>query len=301
MTAEQIAFQAGVAVPLAKGICRVLAPNPSPMTYHGTNSYLVGEQELAVIDPGPDLPDHLAALLAAINGRKVSHILITHSHLDHSPLAAALSRETGAPIYAFGPSDAGQSPIMRELAAKGLTGGGEGVDHNFRPDILLADGETVAGRDWQITAHHTPGHFGNHLCFAFGEHIFSGDLVMDWATSLVSPPDGDLTDFRASCRAMRHLNAKILWPGHGGPVQNPKARIDWLLNHRQDREDQIIAALSAGKHSAATLTKAIYTDIQPALWPMAERNVFAHLIDLYARNRISAEPELSIHAEFALM
>ncbi|MBT8411798.1 MAG: MBL fold metallo-hydrolase, partial [Octadecabacter sp.] len=190
---------AGEAVTVEDGLTRVLAPNASPMTYWGTNSYILGHDRVAVIDPGPDDPKHLASLIRAIAGRPVSHILVTHSHLDHSPLARALSQATDAPVLAFGDSNAGRSVAMQELAASGLMGGGEGVDPTFAPDILVADGDTITGDGWALTALHTPGHFGNHLSFLWGDVAFTGDHLMDWATSLVSPPDGDLTDFMASC------------------------------------------------------------------------------------------------------
>lgn len=300
-TPADTAPPAGLPEQLAPGIRRVLAPNPSPMTYWGTNTYLVGTRDLAVIDPGPDLDAHLAAILAAVPaGGSVSHILVTHAHLDHSPLSRRLARETGAPVLAYGDAGAGRSAVMQRLAGAGLIGGGEGVDAGFAPDRCLADGETVAGADWSLTALWTPGHFGNHMCFAFGDAVFSGDLVMGWASSLVSPPDGDLTDFMASCAALRARAPRVLHPGHGAPVADPVARLDWLTGHRRSREAAILAQLQAGPSDIPALTRRIYTDTPAKLIPAAERNVLAHLVDLQARGQVSATPGLSVTAVFSV-
>ncbi|WP_296427596.1 MBL fold metallo-hydrolase [Yoonia sp.] len=296
----EFAPQPGAPLRLAPGVTLVLAPNPSPMTCLGTNTYLVGHQTLAVIDPGPDDPAHLAALMAAIAGRHVSHILLTHSHLDHSPLARPLAAATGAPIYAFGDSNAGRSDVMRALADQGLTGGGEGMDQAFAPDVVLADGAQIIGADWQLTALHTPGHIGNHLCFCWNDIVFTGDHVMGWASSLVSPPDGDLGDFMRSCARLEMIGGRVFYPGHGAPIHDPAARLHWLIAHRNTRESQIIAALSATSETIPALTRAIYVDIAPSLMPAAERNVFAHLIELHQRGVVKADPTLGLTAQFRL-
>lgn len=285
---------------LAALLSVVVAPNASPMTHTGTNTYLIGDRELAVIDPGPNDPAHLAALMRTIAGRKVSHILLTHSHLDHSPLARPLAAQTGAPVLAFGRSDAGRSAVMRQLAEQGLTGGGEGIDHDFTPDITLADGAFVTGAEWSLTAIHTPGHMGNHMCFQWQNAVFTGDHVMGWASSLVSPPDGDLTDFMRSCGRLVTVGAGRFYPGHGAPIVDPAGRLDWLLAHRKGREAQIVAQLSQGARNVATLTRQIYADTPAHLIPAAERNVFAHLIDLFQRGLVSARPRLEPRAVFHL-
>lgn len=285
---------------LAPLLSVIVAPNASPMTHTGTNTYLIGDTELAVIDPGPDNPAHLAALMRSIAGRKVSHILLTHSHLDHSPLARPLAAQTGAPVLAYGRSDTGRSAVMRQLAEQGLTGGGEGIDHDFTPDITLTDGAVVTGAEWRLTAMHTPGHMGNHLCFQWQDAIFTGDHVMGWASSLVSPPDGDLTDFMRSCARLATVGAGRFYPGHGAPIDDPAGRLDWLIAHRKGREAQIVAQLSQGARDVATLTRQIYADTPAQLIPAAERNVFAHLIDLFQRGLINAVPRLDQQAEFSL-
>ena len=289
----------GILQDLGSGIARVLAPNPSPMTFWGTNSYLLGDRSVAVIDPGPASPAHLQALLKAIGGRTVTHILVTHSHVDHSPLARPLAEATGAPVLAFGDSQAGRTAAMDRLAAQGLAGGGEGVDPDFAPDILLADGATLEGEEWRLEAFHTPGHFGNHLCLRHGDDLFSGDHVMGWATSLISPPDGDLTDFMASTRRLTEIGAARALPGHGDPVDALDARLRWLIGHRLGREAQILAALASGPSTCEALTAAIYNDVAPALLSAAARNVFAHLVDLVGRGAVTATPNLSVNATFS--
>lgn len=290
----------GVVHELRSGLQRILAPNPSPMTFRGTNTYIIGQNSLAVIDPGPDDLQHLFAILAAVKDKPVTHIFVTHSHLDHSPLSVALAEETGARIVAFGDSDAGQSKIMQRLAKDGLADGGEGVDRNFRPDVALADGEAIAGDGWAIRAIHTPGHMGNHLCYGWEDVIFTGDLVMGWASSMVSPPDGDVNDFMQSCRKLQGVDASVFYPGHGAPIEDPQGRIDWLIAHREGRTAQIIAALRDGPASVHELTQQIYTDASSGLLRAAARNVFAHLVALQEQGLVTAHPGLASDAEFHL-
>ena len=281
----------GAADAIAPGLRRVLAPNPSPMTFRGTNSYILGEGRVAVIDPGPDLPGHLEALLAALApGESVSHIFVTHSHLDHSPLARPLAAATGAPVLAFGESAAGRRGDLVALA--GL-GGGEGVDTGFSPDLRLSDGDTVEGAGWRLTAIHTPGHMGNHLCFAWETALFTGDHVMGWASSMVSPPDGDLGAFMASLNRLAARPERVLYPGHGAPVPDGPARIAELLAHRRAREAQILEALAAGPATPAAIARAIYTDTPPALLPAATRNVLAHLIELTDKSLAAPVSEMA--------
>lgn len=304
MNPEILAFDppTGIAEVLEPGLRRVLAPNPSPMTFRGTNTYLLGTGGIAVIDPGPDDPDHLQAILAALTpGQHVSHILVTHAHVDHSPLSRALSAHTGAPVLAFGDVFSGRSSAMTQLADKGLAGGGEGIDAGFCPDICLKDGETLQGDGWQVEALHTPGHFGNHLAFGWNQACFCGDLVMGWASSLVSPPDGDLTDFLASCERLRTRDWRVFHSGHGAPITAPADRLDWLISHRLGREAEILQALSAGPARAYDLACQIYTDTPTALMGAATRNVFAHLVDLAGKNIVKPSQSLESDAVFELI
>jgi glyoxylase-like metal-dependent hydrolase (beta-lactamase superfamily II) len=292
----------GVAVEIATDLRRIVAPNPSPMTFRGTNTYLLGATELAVIDPGPDDPVHLDAILRAVlPGQKITHIIVTHAHLDHSPLARALSQATGAPVSAFGDCTAGRSEVMTRLARTGLMQGGEGVDDSFQPDLLLGEGDTIFGAGWSLEVIHTPGHFGNHISLGWGDHLFSGDLVMGWSTSLVSPPDGDLTDFMASCHKLLERPWVCFHPGHGAPVSDPADRTQWLITHRTKREREILTALQKGPANAQTLARFIYTDVPPALLPAATRNVLAHLVDLFGKSQVAPKNQLSADGEFQLV
>lgn len=304
MDAQMLAFnpEPGVAVELEPKVRRILAPNPSPMTFRGTNTYLVGTVDLAVIDPGPDSAAHLEAILAAVTpDQSITHICVTHAHLDHSPLAEALSAKTGAPILAFGGPEAGRSAVMQKLAETGLAGGGEGVDASFAPDILVADGDHIEGTDWKLEVIHTPGHFGNHLAFGFEDVCFVGDHVMGWASSLVSPPDGDLTDFMQSCEKLSERHWRVFHAGHGAPIEAPGERLDWLMTHRRSREAEILQALKDGPRTAGALAALIYNETPAALLPAATRNVFAHLIDLQGKSIVRVVGKLRQTAIFELL
>ncbi len=291
----------GLCASLGNGIRRILAPNPSPMTLHGTNSYLIGTGDVALIDPGPNIAAHATAIMAALNpAERISHILVTHSHIDHSPLARPMAQALGVQIYAYGNATAGRSPQMQALADAGLVAGGEGVDADFAPDITLADGETLAHGDWSLTAIHTPGHFCNHLCFALGDVLFSGDHVMGWASSLVSPPDGDMAAYMASTRKLAAQSWSTFHSGHGAPITDPAARLAFLLNHRRAREAAILAELADGPTTIQTLTQTLYADTPPALQLAAGRNVLAHLLDLMAQARVTAHPAPGLSAQYSL-
>ncbi len=285
---------------IGDGVRRIVAPNPGPMTHWGTNTWIVGEGEVAVIDPGPPDPAHLAALLAAIEGEEVTHILITHAHADHSPLARSLAEATGAEVLAFGPPESGRSDTMIELAASGQVGGGEGMDSAFAPDRTLSEGDRLSGLGWTIDVLHTPGHFAGHLAFRLGDTLFSGDHVMDWSTSLVSPPDGDLAAFMETSARLAALGVSRCLTGHGGAVDDPADRLSWLIAHRKAREAAILNALGLRAAAIPDITAKVYTDAPPEMLPAAARNVFAHLIDLTNRKLVVAEPKLSVAALYRL-
>ena len=289
----------GIAEDLEPGLRRIVAPNPSPMTYRGTNTYLLGTKALAVIDPGPNSDAHLKAILDAIQpGQSVSHIVVTHTHLDHSPLARALSQATQAPIYAFGDAQAGRSHVMVNLAMTGEIGGGEGIDTDFLPDVTVKNGDRITGDDWALDVIHTPGHIGNHICLGWGTRCFTADHVMGWASSLVSPPDGDLTDFMTSCRTLQSVQWDVFYPGHGAPIAHPTARLNWLISHRMARETAILAHLNTAPGTAFDLAQKIYTETPPALLGAATRNVLAHLIDLYGKSLVETDGSLHADATF---
>jgi glyoxylase-like metal-dependent hydrolase (beta-lactamase superfamily II) len=267
---------------------RVLAPNPSAMTAQGTNTWIVGRGAVAVIDPGPDDARHLEAILSALEpGERVSHILVTHAHRDHSGLAPALAARTGAPVLAFGGATDGMRPTM---AARGLTGdGGEGIDAGFAPDLRLGDGAVVEGSGWRLEALHTPGHLGNHLCFAMDDLCFTGDHVMGWSTSIVSPPEGDMTAYMASLAELARRRWSAFLPGHGPDVADPAQRLAELAGHRRQRERDILSALEDGPADAGGIALRLYTATPPALMRAAERNVLAHLLDLEERMLVAAD------------
>lgn len=303
---EQSRFNPVIGKPerVGPGIRRVVAPNPSPMTFRGTNTYLVGQRDIAVIDPGPPDEAHLAAIMNALEGhQRISHIFVTHSHVDHSPLAMVLAQFTGTKVHAYGPSTAGRAAVMAGLEN---LGGGEGVDETFMPDVPLPHLGEVAGSDWCLRALHTPGHMGNHLSFeldvdgAPSGHVFCGDLVMGWSTSLVSPPDGHVSDFLASLEMLsQRAGHAVYHPGHGAPIEDPAGRMAQLAAHRRAREAQILEVLGAQPMAAAGLAEAIYVDLDPRLLPAAARNVLAHLIDLTARNEVSPAGALSEETVFS--
>jgi len=264
------------------------ADNPGPLTGAGTNTYLLGRGSVIVIDPGPALPGHLQAILAALHpGDHVAAILVTHSHLDHSALARSLADATGAPVLGCGPAGSGRSPTMKRLACAGLTGGGEGCDRTYRPDRPLMDGEklTIGGVTVEVIA--IPGHTGCHLAFATQGRLFAGDTVMGWSTSLVSPPDGDMGAYMATLGKLAGRDWAVIHPGHGAMVTDAAGRLSDLIAHRQTREAAILAALSNRPATAADLARLIYTTTPAALLPAATRNVLAHLINLSDRTLVT--------------
>ena len=266
----------GTLLQISPRIGRVLAPNPSPMTYTGTQTYLVGTEELAVIDPGPASNDHLVALLAAIGDRPVRAILCTHTHRDHSPAAGPLAAQTGAPVI-------GCAPLV--LHDDGPRADAP-FDASYKPDRILADGEQVAGEGWTLEAVATPGHTSNHLCFALIEEsaLFTGDHVMGWATSVISPPDGDMADYMRSMQRLLDRHDAIYYPAHGDPVPNPRRLVRGMMGHRKQREGQIMRFLERnGASEIPAMVAQMYKGVDPRLHPAAGRSVLAHLIDLDGR------------------
>ena len=283
---------------VAPGIRRILAPNPSPMTHWGTNSYLIGEARVVLVDPGPDLTDHRDALLRAIGPAEVAFILVTHAHNDHSRLAPEMSERTGAPVLAFGAPESGRSEVMDRLAASGRVGGGEGVDHGFRPNQTLGHGDSLEVDGHRIEAIHTPGHFPGHLSFDVGGVLLSGDHVMDWSTTLISPPEGDVAAFLRSCDHLLELEHDLYLPAHGAPIQEPSVRVSALAAHRRTREEQILNALVSGPGTPDQIARTVYHDLAPGLLPAAARNVLAHLVDLSERGLVQADPEIGWDAHY---
>jgi glyoxylase-like metal-dependent hydrolase (beta-lactamase superfamily II) len=267
----------GAVEQVAPGVRRILCGNPGPFTFRGTNTYIIGRGEVAVLDPGPVDEAHLAAILRATAGEKVAHILVSHTHRDHSPGVAALAAATGARRFGFGPH-------MTPPDA-----GGEGGDHAFRPDVLLPDGAALESADFRLTALHTPGHCANHLCFALeglGNEgvLFSADHVMSWSTTVVSPPDGDMAAYMASLAKLAARDDRLYLPGHGPKLADPAPFVAALAAHRREREQRVLDALRAAKRAtAAALVAPVYgPELDPRLAPAAARSLLAHLIKLAA-------------------
>jgi len=287
----------GVVDEVRPGVRRVLCDNPSPFTFTGTVSYIVGRGKVAIIDPGPDNEAHAAALLDAVRGETVTHILVTHTHRDHSPNTARIKMATGATVYAEGPHRASRPRFESEKHSPE-----SGADRDFRPDVAVSHGDSIDGDGWRLEAVATPGHTANHLAFAWSERklSFVGDHVMGWSTSIVAPPDGAMTDYMASLDKLLARHDKIFLPGHGGPVMNPHKFMRGLKTHRKMRERSIIERLKTGDRTIAEMVAQIYRDTDPRLHGAAGLSVLAHLEDLVARGVVETDSEPSIDASYAL-
>lgn len=287
----------GTAVPVAPGVQRLTVNNPSPFTFHGTNSYIVGDRSVAVIDPGPEDEAHFAALMAALEGREVTHIAVSHTHRDHSPLTRRLKEATGAIVVAEGPHRA-----ARPLHAGETNPFAESADSEFRPDIMLGEGDRVEGDGWTLAAVLTPGHTANHAAFALENSgiLFSADHVMAWATSIVAPPDGAMSDYMASLDKLLQRDDRIFFPGHGGPVTDPPAFLRALRTHRRMRERAVLERIKAGDRHIADMVKAIYRETDPRLHGAAGLSVLAHIEDLLEKGLIATEGYPSLAAAYEL-
>ncbi len=271
---------------IAPLVRRVLACNPSPFTFTGTQTYIVGDgAEVAVIDPGPADPEHLGAMLAAVGEAKVVAICCTHTHRDHSPAAAPLKALTGAPIVGCAPLTLDDDGPRADAA----------FDPDYRPDRVLADGETISGQGWTLEAVTTPGHTSNHVCFALAETgaMFTGDHVMGWSTSVVSPPDGDMTDYLASLQKLYEREQDtVYFPAHGPAVEKPRQLVRGMIGHRRQRERQILRQIEEGNHTVAAMVPLMYKGVDERLWPAAGRSVLAHLLDLERRRLVTRQDDI---------
>ena len=285
----------GVPEQVMPGVRRLLCNNPSPFTFKGTVSYIIGTGEVAIIDPGPDDPAHIAALLDAVHGQTVTHIFVTHTHRDHSPAVSAVKAATGALVLAEGPHRAARPLNVGEAPRLDASN-----DADFRPDLALADGEVVSGRGWTIEAVATPGHTANHMSYALQgtDVLFSGDHVMAWSTPVVAPPDGSMGDYMVSLEKLRARSEQIYLPGHGGAVTNAPRFVAAYILHRKAREAAIVRQLEKGESDIPALVSAVYANLDPRLVRAAGMSVLAHLEDLVARGTILSDGPPSITGRY---
>ncbi len=282
----------GTAVKVAENVQRLTVNNPSAFTFHGTNSYIVGGHSVAVIDPGPEDEAHFQALMRALEGREVTHIFVSHTHRDHSPLAKRLKAATGAVTVAEGPHRA-----ARPLHEGERNPFAESADSDFVPDLALGNNETVTGDGWALTALHTPGHTANHAAFALDRDgiVFSADHVMAWATTIVAPPDGAMSDYMASLDRLLERDDRLFLPGHGGPVNDPAAFMRGLRTHRRMREKAVLTRIKAGDRTIAEMVKMIYRSTDPRLHGAAALSVLAHIEDLIEKGLVETDGPPSLN------
>jgi glyoxylase-like metal-dependent hydrolase (beta-lactamase superfamily II) len=290
-------LEPGRAEEIVPGVRRVVADNPGPFTFKGTLTYILGRGKVAIIDPGPDDPNHIKAVLDAVRGETVTHIFVTHTHRDHSPATPAIKAATGATVYAEGPHrasrplNAGEAPRMEASN-----------DIDFRPDHALADGEVVSGAGWALEAVTTPGHTANHMAFALkdSDAMFSGDHVMGWSTTIVAPPDGAMTDYMNSLNKLTARSEQVYLPGHGGAIREAPRFVAGLILHRKAREASILHRLGKGETDIATIVRAVYIGLDPRLVNAAGFSVLAHMEDLVARGAVVTEGPPSINGVYRL-
>lgn len=289
---RKLDFQYGDTARVSPLVRRVVAENPGPFTYLGTGVYIIGNGDVAVIDPGPHEPAHFDALKRALDGERVTHVLVTHSHMDHSPLAHPLAEWAGCKVYAGGPVIATESEVRLEA----------GDDLRFQPDIVVKDGDVFRGPGWTVEAITTPGHTSNHICFALREEnaLFSGDHVMGWSTTVISPPDGNMADYFASLDKVKARGFATIWPTHGPPIREVAPFLDAYIAHRRAREQAIVARLQAGDELIPEMVKVIYKDVDKRLHPAACHSVLAHVIHLVETGRVKAEGALDLSTRYRM-
>jgi glyoxylase-like metal-dependent hydrolase (beta-lactamase superfamily II) len=280
---RELEFDYGSVSQIAPGIRRVIANNPGPFTFHGTGTYILGTGNVAVIDPGPDDEEHIGAILAALDGETISHILVTHTHMDHSPGCRPLQALTGAPTYAYGPHGAGKLEQGVQVE--------EGGDMDFAPDHLVKHGDIIQGGDWTVECVYTPGHTSNHMCFALQEQkaLFTGDHVMGWSTSIISPPDGDMAAYMQSLELLLERDDAVYWPTHGPSIIDPKTHVRAYIAHRIEREEQILKCIDEGTHSIRDMVPLMYRDTPEFMYPAAARSVLAAMENLLRKNQVVAD------------
>lgn len=272
---------------------RVIANNPSAFTFRGTGTYIIGKGKVAVIDPGPVLDDHIDVLMRTLANEEVSHILITHTHMDHSPAAKIIKEKTGAKTYGYGPHGAGK--IERGVQVE------EGGDMDFQPDVKVNHGDIIEGDGWTMECVYTPGHTSNHICYALLQEksLFTGDHVMGWSTSIISPPDGDMTDYMNSLNLLLDRDDETYWPTHGTCINDPKEYVRSFIAHRQEREQQIITCLDNDLVHIKDMVPTMYTELNPNMYGAAARSVLAAIIRLIDQGQVRSDGEPSLQCKYA--
>lgn len=287
---RELEFTYGKPDQLEPGLRRVICPNSGPFTLFGTGSYIIGRGEVAIVDPGPADESHIQALLAATTGERISHILVTHTHIDHSPGCALLQRHCDAETWAMGPHGLGR-----------LSADASGGDFDFTPDQTIADGQRIGAGDWSVECLYTPGHSINHMSFALSDEVLlCGDLVMGWSTTIVSPPDGNMKDYMHSLERLLERSDRVLYPSHGGPIDAPHAYVRSLYDHRMQRIDQVRDCIASGTRKVTDMVPVIYTELDPSMYGAAAQSVLASIEYLIAVRAVSSSSGLSLKSEYEI-
>jgi glyoxylase-like metal-dependent hydrolase (beta-lactamase superfamily II) len=291
---HELDFEYGEVVTVSPGIRRVIANNPSPFTFHGTGTYIIGEGDVAIVDPGPRDEAHIRNLLKATEGERITHVLVTHTHMDHSPGCALLDQYTDAPTYAYGPHGAGSEEKGIKVE--------EGGDMEFNPTHRVVDGQIIEGGNWSVECVYTPGHTSNHMCFQHreSEGLFTGDHVMGWSTSIISPPDGDMAAYMQSLNKLLVRDDKTYWPTHGAPITDPKPFVETFITHREEREAQIIQCIKSGTNTIVDMVPQMYADLPEFMYPAAARSALAAIAYLVQKGELLCEGEVNLQASYFL-
>ncbi len=296
----------GILQEIGPGIRRALAPNPGPFTLYGTGTYVIGSGRVAVVDPGPSIEEHIEAIVRGLEGETITHILVTHTHLDHSPGSALLQGFTDAPTYGFGPHGSGRAGGERRIEATIAGPSEEGADFDFTPDIEVRDGDIIDCGDFAVECVHTPGHTSNHVCYRLrpfaenGGGLFCGDHIMGWSTTIVSPPDGDMGAYIGSLQRLLEDDDRVCWPTHGAPIDDPKARIEALIHHRRRREREIVDCLRQGIDTIPEMVRHIYRRLPVAMHRAAARSVLASIVHLIEQGAVEGPDRISLDSRYAL-
>ena len=291
---RELRFEYGEVAGLSANIRRVVANNPGPFTLYGTGTYILGRGNVAVIDPGPPDPAHIDAIVAATQGERITHVLVTHTHMDHSPGCRLLRETTEAPTYGYGPHGAGK--IEQGVPVE------EGGDMDFAPDVKVSDGDVIEGDGWSVECVYTPGHTSNHICYQLREErtLFTGDHVMGWSTSIVSPPDGDMKSYMASLRRLLERDDAIYWPTHGPAITRPKPHVEAFIAHRLEREAEIRACLARGIEKIREMVPIMYAALPEFMYPAAARSVFAAMLYMVERGEVRCDGDVALDAAYSL-